>query len=238
MARLEEGGGSSGGETEGTVSGSEDYDPGDSISESATDYQLRASGRDWTAIFQQITGGIALAGGAAFTTGVLSLADLALSPIQAITDVMRTAPEAFIGTPLEFLIASGDQASSAITSSPWTALGPFLLPFGLIIVLLTAWILSRFLREDETSNLIPFLSFDLPFLGREEEGNERGLFVPVLPVGLEAEPVAFIATAAAGTAVVYAVTRMRVGSTSDVQDGPTPESARASSEVTVASAGA
>lgn len=111
--------------------------------------------------------------GAVLTTGVFTLADLVIKPAAALADVSAFAVEVIFGSPLGVILAGADETMRSLTGG-WS-LGPFTLPFAVIVVLLTFWIVQQYLEEPETGNLFPTLPFDIPFLGADEEGEDKGL---------------------------------------------------------------
>lgn len=140
------------------------------------DHILReAEGKTLGETLQNGIAGILLGIAASIISGILTVADLVIIPANALANALPNVVDAFIVEPLR-IIEQGAQ-TSAISLMPGStfAVGPFTLAFGIIAVLAAYWILSKYLQEDETSNVIPAAPFDisLPWFS-EEEGNEEG----------------------------------------------------------------
>lgn len=111
--------------------------------------------------------------GMSLVSGIFTIADVVLKPLTSLGDVAAFGVEVIFGAPLDVILAGAEESMRSLTGG-WS-LGPFTLPFAVAIVLLTFWIVLQYLEEPETGNVIPSLPFDLPFIGAEEEGEDKGL---------------------------------------------------------------
>jgi len=92
----------------------------------------------------------------------------------AIMDAMSTGIGALINSLLEnpaaILDASAAETIRSLTSGVWAQFGPLTWPLGTGVILLSGYLVSMYLEEDETSDIVPYSFTDIPFVGTEEEG--------------------------------------------------------------------
>jgi len=112
-------------------------------------------------------GGILLAIGSAITTGILTLADVVIVPVQALTSALGDLTTAIFGSPAEIVIA-GAQATAQSLLGPFNV-GPATFALSIASVLAGLYVIQLYLSEEETGNLLPGLPTDVPFIGAEEE---------------------------------------------------------------------
>lgn len=110
--------------------------------------------------------------GTVMASGVLTIADIVIKPAQAVADIGALGVQVIFGSPLRVVLAGTNETINALLG-PF-GLGPFALPFSVVIVLLTFWIVARYLREDETGNIFPTVPVDIAWFGADEEDNEEG----------------------------------------------------------------
>ena len=99
---------------------------------------------------------------------VEAISDVVIQPLGAFADGLVSLVGAILGDGAADVIRAGAQATQADIS----VFGIASLPVSFLIVLGSAYILSRYLTETSTSDLIPFSGTDIPFIGFSEE-NER-----------------------------------------------------------------
>jgi hypothetical protein len=122
-------------------------------------------------IFQGI-GAILLAIGTAVASGVLTVADVVIVPVQALTNAAAALVGAIFGG-AAFIIDAG-ALSTGISIGPGGqfALGPFSFALGVGAVLLALFVVNAYVSDDRTGNIIPGVPFDVPtpgFQGPEED---------------------------------------------------------------------
>jgi len=71
--------------------------------------------------------------------------------------------------PGEILAAAGAESARSLTGGVWAQFGPFTYVIGTGVVLGAAYAVARYRAEDETSNFMPALPFDVPVFGTEED---------------------------------------------------------------------
>jgi len=124
-------------------------------------------------ILVQGIGGLFFAVFTAISTGILTVGDVIVQPLSAFADVGAKIVETLFGETILGIISSGAQETQRALEGAFS-LGPFTIVLA-VGVLLVTWLLIRwYLNEDETSNIIPGVGYDIPVVGTEEEGNERG----------------------------------------------------------------
>lgn len=133
---------------------------------STTDLLDRARGRGLTGIAKQGLGSWILAIITAGVTGLQSVLQLLLVPVDLILELADASVAAFFLEP--FGIVSTGAATTAAAVSEF---GIFGLLVAVSTVLATLWIIIQYLQEQPTTDVpIPGLSFDvIPFVGVEEE---------------------------------------------------------------------
>ena len=122
-------------------------------------------------IFQGF-GAVFLAVGTAIASGILSIADVLIIPLGALTNgAANLVGSIFGGSAL--IIDFGALATAASIGPGGTFnLGPFSLALGVGSVLLALYVVQAYRSEDSTGNFVPGIPFDIPtpgFIGPEEE---------------------------------------------------------------------
>jgi hypothetical protein len=92
-------------------------------------------------------------------------ADVVILPLRALAEGAAGVLDGLLGGGGD-IIEAGAQATAAGTD----VFGILAYPIGIAIVLAGAYLLAAYLSEEETSDLLPFTTTDIPFLGSEEEG--------------------------------------------------------------------
>ena len=130
-----------------------------------------AEADDLASLLKQGIGGAMLAVATGLITGILTLADLVILPVQALGEGIAGTVDGFIGG-IGLILGAGAEATARSLLGAFNV-GPFTFALGLASVLLALWLLRQYLQEPETGNLIPGLP-DIPFFGTEEEGEDNG----------------------------------------------------------------
>lgn len=118
-------------------------------------------------------GGILFSVGASIIAGVIEISELVTRPLDAFGTVLLTAVESFFLIPLTILETAGVTSRESLTVGGSFDVGPFTLFLGLLIVIGAYLLISTYLSEDETSNVIPGAPFDIDVPGfRNEESDE------------------------------------------------------------------
>ena len=125
-------------------------------------------------IFQGI-GAVLLAFGTAIASGVLTIADVVIVPIQTLTGAVGQLIDATFGGAA--MIVDFGAISTALSIGPGGMfnLGPFSFALGIGAVLLGLYVVTAYLSEDATGNFVPGIPFDIPtpgFGGPEEDDEE------------------------------------------------------------------
>jgi len=137
---------------------------------SASDLFNRArSAQDLQSLLKQGIGGSILAVFFGVTSGVLSLADVVIKPMNALGTAIADLTTAIFGGPAEIVLA-GVEATAQSILGPFN-LGPFSFALGIGSVLAGLYLIGRYRGEDETGNFLVGLPIDIPFIGQEEEGD-------------------------------------------------------------------
>lgn len=136
-------------------------------STSPSDLLDRAKGRDLESLMRQGVGGILLAFATGIISGVLSVADVVIKPVDALATALADLTIAIFGSPAQIVIAGAEETARSLTGA-WS-LGPLTFAMGIAAVLAGLWVISVYRDEEDTGNLIPGLPFDVPFVGEEEE---------------------------------------------------------------------
>ncbi len=102
-------------------------------------------------------------------SGLLSLADVVIKPMNAFGTALADLTTAIFGGPAEIILA-GVEATAQSILGPFN-LGPFSFALAIGAVLAGLYLVGRYRGEDETGNFLIGLPFDIPFIGQEEEGD-------------------------------------------------------------------
>lgn len=137
---------------------------------SPTDLLDRAKAADDLAgLIKQGTGGTLLALATGLISGVLSVTDVVVKPMDALAEALGDLTMAIFGSPAMIIEAGALETAESIRG-PF-GMGPFTFAVGIGSVLLGVYLVAAYRKEGETGNLIPGLPFDVPFVGQDEEGD-------------------------------------------------------------------
>lgn len=106
---------------------------------------------------------------AAIESGIETLQAFFQIPIQlfnSFAEAVGALVASFVLEPLGII-----QAGAQISAAELRQFGILAFIAGLVLVLLGYWIINTYLNEEETSNFLPGLPFDVPFVGVEEEAD-------------------------------------------------------------------
>jgi hypothetical protein len=125
---------------------------------------------DIESILLQGIGGAFFAVFHVIATGILTVGDLFIKPTAALAEAGVAVINTIIVDTVALVI--GETAAQTVASfrGPFN-LGPFTLPAGMAILLLTYWIVAAYRSEEETSNWVPGLP-DVPWGSDEEPEGE------------------------------------------------------------------
>ena len=138
---------------------------------SASDLFNRArSAADLQSLLKQGIGGSLLAVFFGLTSGILSLADVVIKPVDALATALGDLTTAIFGGPAQIVLA-GVEATAQSILGPFN-LGPLSFALAIAAVLAGLFIVGRYRDEEETGNLLVGLPLDVPFIGEGEEGEE------------------------------------------------------------------
>ncbi len=125
---------------------------------------------DLQGLLKQGIGGSILAVFFGITSGILSVADLVIKPVDAFAGALGDLVNAIVGGPAEIVIA-GVEATAQSILGPFN-LGPLSFALSIGAVLAGLYLVAQYRDEESTGNLIPGLPTDIPFIGETEEGEE------------------------------------------------------------------
>lgn len=140
--------------------------------EDASWFLDQAKGRSISDVITNGIAGWALASFSAAITGMQNVLDLILfTPVDVGQEIIWASGEGFIIKPLNEILPTG----SEITAGSLEEFGLIAFPVGVVILLLTYWIITRYLRRGETTDMpFPGIGIDvIPFVGVEEESPEE-----------------------------------------------------------------
>lgn len=124
-------------------------------------------------IFQGV-GAVFLAIGTAIASGILTVADVVIVPLEALTSAAGDLIDAIFGG--SALIIEAGAIESAESLRGLFAVGPFTFALGLGSVLLGLYLVNAYVSEEPTGNFVPGIPFDIPTpgFGGPEEDKEDG----------------------------------------------------------------
>jgi len=123
---------------------------------------------DLQSLLKQGIGGAILSVFFGITSGILSLADVVIKPVNALGTAVANLTRAIFGGPAEIILA-GVEATAQSILGPFN-LGPASFALAVAAVLGGLFVVGRYRDEEETGNLLVGLPVDIPFIGEEEEG--------------------------------------------------------------------
>lgn len=108
-----------------------------------------------------------------FAYGVANLISAILgvfiNPLAAFGDGLGGIVDALLGGPATILNEAARVTANSFSSGVWAQWGPFTWAMGIISILLGSYAVSVYLRQEQTSDWMPYSFTDLPFLGTDEE---------------------------------------------------------------------
>jgi len=125
---------------------------------------------DLQGLLKQGIGGSILAVFFGITSGILSLADVVIKPVNALGTAVANLTTAIFGGPAEIVLA-GVEATVQSILGPFNV-GPASFALSIAAVLLGLMVVAWYRDEPDTGNLLVGLPIDIPFIGEEEEGEE------------------------------------------------------------------
>ncbi len=128
------------------------------------------SAADLQGLLKQGIGGSILAVFFGITSGILSLADVVIKPVDALGAALGDLTTAIFGGPAEIVLA-GVQSTVDSIVGPFNV-GPLSFALSIAAVLAGLMVVAWYRDEPDTGNLLIGLPIDIPFIGEEEEGEE------------------------------------------------------------------
>ena len=128
----------------------------------------RASGSSLATILSSGLGGLFLGAFFGITNLVTTLFRAFVDPLVAFINATVLNIDAIFGGPARFLAASFQSAIASIQPGGMFYVGPFTPILVLLIILAMFYIVTQYLQEESTSDLLPGFVTDLPLLGSEE----------------------------------------------------------------------
>lgn len=122
---------------------------------------------DLQGLLKQGIGGTILAVFFSTASGILSVADLVIKPVEAFGDALSELVDAIVGGPAQIVLAGVEATANSILG-PFN-LGPLSFALAIASVLAGLYIVAQYRDEESTGNLIVGLPTDIPFIGEEEE---------------------------------------------------------------------
>jgi len=125
-------------------------------------------------IFQGL-GAVLLAVGTAIASGVLTVADVVIVPLSALTTAAGQLIDAIFGGAARIIDFGALATALSIGPGGMFNLGPFSFALGIGAVLLGLYVVTAYLSEEPTGNFVPGIPFDVPtpgFTGPEEDDED------------------------------------------------------------------
>ncbi|WP_226010525.1 hypothetical protein [Halomicrobium salinisoli] len=122
-------------------------------------------------IFEGI-GAVLLAVGTALASGVLTIADVLIVPLSALTGAVGDLIDAIFGGAAQIIDIGALATALSIGPGGMFNLGPLTFALAIGSVLLGLYVVVAYLSEEPTGNFFPGIPFDIPtpgFTGPEED---------------------------------------------------------------------
>jgi hypothetical protein len=102
------------------------------------------------------------------SAGVLAaILNVPVAVTEGFIGSVQAIAEAFLEAPLSVIVAGADTSSRAVGDFYVLAL-----PVGVALALASYYMVQVYLKEEETSDFLPGLPFDVPFIGKEEDDGD------------------------------------------------------------------
>lgn len=95
-----------------------------------------------------------------------------INPLDAFGDSLGNLVGSLIGGPATILDTAAQVTAQSFQSGPWAQWGPLTWSVGVASILAGAYLVTLYLKEEETSDWLPYSFTDLPFLGSDEDGGD------------------------------------------------------------------
>lgn len=125
-------------------------------------------------IFQGM-GAVLLAIGGALASGVLTIADVFIVPLQALIGGVSDVIGSFFGGAATIIDFGAIGTAISIGPGGMFNVGPLTFALAVGAILLAFWLMRAYVSEEPTSNVFPGLPFDVPtpgFLDAEEDDKD------------------------------------------------------------------
>lgn len=77
-----------------------------------------------------------------------------------------------LGAPEIVLEAGATESARSLTTGIWAQFGPFSLTVAVGVMLSTGYLISWYLEQEQTGNLVPWSFSDVPLIGSDEDGGD------------------------------------------------------------------
>lgn len=138
-------------------------------------FDRAANAESLSAVIFTGLGAVLLSIGTAVASGVLSIADVVIVPLQALTNAAGQLIDAIFGGSAMIIDFGAIATALSIGPGGMFNLGPFSFALGIAAVLLGLYVVTAYLSEEPTGNFVPGIPFDIPtpgFQGPEEDERE------------------------------------------------------------------
>jgi hypothetical protein len=129
-----------------------------------------------SAVIFRGVGAILFTIGTAVASGILTIADVIIVPVQALTAAGADLIDAIFGGAASIINLGAIATALSIGPGGRFNVGPFTFALGIGAVLLALYAVNLYVSDDRTGNIIPGVPFDLPtpgFDGPEEDREEN-----------------------------------------------------------------
>lgn len=127
----------------------------------------KAEGKGLTSITKQGIGGWLFALSSSSILGTQALTELLLMPVRLVNRIGENVVEGLILKPL-LVVITGSQATAEGVSE----MGLFGLPIGTVMLLVTFFLITLYLRQDATSDFLPGTFTDYLGVGVDEDAED------------------------------------------------------------------
>lgn len=137
-------------------------------------FERAADAGSLSAVIFRGIGAILFAVGTAVASGVLTIADVLIVPIQALTTAASDLITAIFGGAASIINIGAISTALSIGPDGRFNLGPLTFALAVGAILLALYLVNRYVSNDFTGNVIPGVPFDAPTPGFEGPEEEEG----------------------------------------------------------------
>jgi hypothetical protein len=104
---------------------------------------------------------------------VQAIFNVPISMLTALADAFGGLIQAIFGGSANIINAGAMESTRSLTQGIWAQFGPFTFTVAVAVVLLTAYMVTMYAKEEETGDLpIPYSTTDIPLIGSDEDGGD------------------------------------------------------------------